>query len=124
MDEFECILEHLKIIVEELESFNFSNIEEVLRMYPTLDVERAIGSTIAMTGSTKPDGSMPKHTKKYYKERKVIIKNNLCVRTFHEELQKDGFYSKYLGKVKLFGRPPPPIPPPPHNSNHLNQILE
>ena len=117
MDEFECILEHLKIIVEELESSNFSNIEEVLRKYPTLDVERAIGSTIAMTGSTKPDGSMPKHTKKYYKERKVIIKNNLCVRTFHEELQKDGFYSKYLGKVKLFGRPP-------HNSNHLNQILE
>ena len=65
MDEFECILEHLKIIVEELESSNFSNIEEVPGIYPTLDVERAIGSMIAMTGSTKPEGSMPKHTKKY-----------------------------------------------------------
>ena len=110
-DEFESILEHLKIIVEDLESSNFSNIEEVLRMYPTLDVERAIGSIIAMTGSMKPQGSMPKHTKKYYKERKLFIKNNLCIRTFHEELEKDGFYSKYLGKVKLFGSTPQQQPP-------------
>ena len=111
MDEFECILEHLKIIVEELESSNFSNIEEVLGMYPTLDVERAIGSIIAMTGSTKPVGSMPSHTKKYYKERKVFVKKNICLRTFHEELEKDGFYSKYLGKVKLFGSSPQQQPP-------------
>ena len=111
IDEFGCILEHLKVIVEELESSNFSNIEEVLGMYPTLDVERAIGSIIAMTGSTKPEGSMPKHTKKYYKERKIIIDKNLCIRTFHEELEKDGFYSKYLGKVKLFGSPPQQQPP-------------
>ena len=106
IDDFGCILEHLKVIVEELESSNFSNIEEVLRMYPTLEVEPAIGSIIAMTGSTKPEGSMPKHTKKYYKERKIIIDKNLCIRTFHEEIEKDGFYSKYLGKVKLFGSSP------------------
>ena len=102
IDKFESILEHLKVIVEELECSNFSNIDEVLRMYPTLDVERAIGSIIAMTGSMKPEGSMPRHTKIYYKERKIVIKNNLCIRTFHEELEKDGFYSKYLTKVKLF----------------------
>ena len=90
----------MKVIVEELESSNFSNIEEVLGMYPTLDVECAIGSILAMIGSMKPVGSMPRHTKKYYKERKIVIKNNLC--TFHKELEKDGFYSKYLSKVKLF----------------------
>ena len=100
IDEFQSILEHLKVIVEELESSNFSNIEEVLGMYPTLDVERAIGSILAMIGSMKPVGSMTRHTKKYYKERKIVIKNNLC--TFHKELEKDGFYSKYLSKVKLF----------------------
>ena len=106
IDEFESILEHLKVIVEELESSNISNTEEVLGMYPTLDVEHAIGSIIAMTGSMKPEGSMPKHTKKHYKESKLFIKNNLWIRTFHEELEKDGFCSKYLGKVKLFGSPP------------------
>ena len=63
IDKFESILEHLKVIVEKLESSNFSNIEEVLRMYPTLDVERGIGSIIAMTGSMKPEGSMPRHQK-------------------------------------------------------------
>ena len=103
IDEFESILEHLKVIVEELESSNFSNIEEVLGIYPTLDVERAIASIIAMTGSMKPEGSMPKHTKKYCKV--------LCIRTFHEELEKDGFYSKYKVKVKLFGSPPQQQPP-------------
>ena len=80
-------------------------------MYPTLDVERATGSITAMKGSMKPEGSMPKHTKKYYKDRKLFIKNNLCIRTFHEELEKDGFSSKYLGKVKLFGSPPRQQPP-------------
>ena len=111
IDDFESILEHLKIIVEELESSNFSNIEEVLGIYPILGVERAIGSILAMTGSIKPEGSMPKHIKKYYKERKLFIKNNLCIRTFHEELEKDCFYSKCLGKVKLFGSPPQQQPP-------------
>ena len=106
IDEFESILEYLKVIVEELEFSNFSNNEEVLGIYPTLDVERVIGSITAMTGSMKPEGSMPKHIKKYCKERKLFIKNNLCIRTFHKELEKDGFYSKYMAKVKLFGSPP------------------
>ena len=35
IDDFESILEHLKIIVEELESSNVSNIDEVLGIYST-----------------------------------------------------------------------------------------
>ena len=71
-----------------------------------VDVERVVGSMIAMTGSTIPSGNRPSHSKKIYKKRKQVLKQNLCIRTFHEELEKEGFYSKYLGKVKLFGRPP------------------
>ena len=111
IDDFESILEHLKEIVAELESSNFTNIEEVLGLFPTVDVERAIGSIIAMTGSTIPAANRPNHTKKFYKERKLVLKNNLCIRTFHEELEKEGFYPKYLGRVKLFGRPPQEQPP-------------
>ena len=111
IDDFESILEHLKEIVAKLESSNFTNIEEVLGLFPTVDVERAIGSIIAMTGSTIPAANRPNHTKKFYKERKIVLKNNLCIRTFHEELEKEGFYPKYLGKVKLFGRPPLEQPP-------------
>ena len=80
-------------------------------MYPTLDVERTVGTIIAMTGSTKPVGSMPSHTKKYYKERKQVMQQNLCLRTFYEELEKEGFHSKHLSKVKLFGSPPRQQPP-------------
>ena len=47
-------------------------------MYPNLDVEGAVGTIIVMTGSTKPMGSMPSHTKKYYKEKKQVMQENLC----------------------------------------------
>lgn len=65
MDEFNSTVDHLKVTVGEFESSNFSNIEEVLRIYPTLDVQRALGIIIATTGSTKPEESMPSHTKKF-----------------------------------------------------------
>ena len=103
---FESILEHLKEIVAELESSQFNNIEEVLGIFPTVDVKRAIGSMIAMTGSTIPEENRPNHTKKIYKERNKVIRQNLCIRTFHEELETEGFYPNYLGRVTLFGRPP------------------
>ena len=105
IDDFESILEHLKEIVAELESSNFTNTEEVLGLFPTVGVEHAVGSMIAMTGSTIPAENRLRHTKKYYKERKQVLKQNLCIRTFHEELEKEGFYPKYLGHVKMFGRP-------------------
>ena len=54
---------------------------------------------------------MPSHTKKYYKEKKQVMQENLSWRTFHEELEKERFYSKYLGKVKLFESPPQQQPP-------------
>ena len=60
----------------ELESSNFTNIEEVLGLLPTVDVERAIGSIIAMTGSTIPAANRPNHTKKFYKERKLVLKKS------------------------------------------------
>ena len=106
LDDFESILEHLKEIVAELESSQFNNIEEVLGLFPTVDVQRAVGSIIAMTGSTIPEENRPSHTKKYYKERKKVIRQNLCIRTFHEELEKEGFYPRYLGRVTLFGKAP------------------
>lgn len=95
----------------ELESSQLNNIEEVLGISPTVDVKRAVGSMIALTGSTKPAENRPSHTKKFYKERKKVIKQNLCARTFHEELEKEGFYSKYLGRLKLFGSAPLQQPP-------------
>ena len=106
LDDFESILEHLKEIVVELESSQFNNIEEVLGIFPTVDVKCAIGSMIAMTGSIIPEENRPSHTKKCYKERNKVIRQNLCIRTFHEELEKEGFHPKYLGRVTLFGRPP------------------
>ena len=64
------------------------SIEEVLGIYPTTDIEQAIGTIIAMTSSMKPVGSMLSQTKKFYKERKKVLKQNICLRGFHEELKK------------------------------------
>ena len=87
-----------------MESSDFTNIEEVLGMFLTVDVEHAVGKIIPMTGSSKPAGSIPSHTKKYYKKRQQVMKQNLSITTFHEE--------SYLAKVKLlFGRPPLQQPP-------------
>ena len=67
-------MEHLKVIIEELESWNFSNIKEVLGMYPTLHDQGAIGFLVAMTDSIKPVGFMTSHTKKIYKESNKVLK--------------------------------------------------
>ena len=100
--EFDSIVEHLEVVVEELESSNFSNIEEILEIYPTIDVECAICITVALVGSTKPVRSMQSSTKKYYKERKMAIHQNICLRDFHEELKKESFYLLFLSKLTLF----------------------
>ena len=49
-EEFESCLAHLRDIVEELESSNFTNIREILRMNPTMEVERAVGTMVALAG--------------------------------------------------------------------------
>ena len=81
--EFHSIVEHQKVIVEELKYSNFSYIEEVLGMYPTLNTEHIVGTIVTMTGSTKLVGSIPGHTKKFYKERKKVFKQNICLIRFH-----------------------------------------
>ena len=43
-DEFNHCVAHLREIVEELESSNFTNIREVLGIYSTLEAERAVGT--------------------------------------------------------------------------------
>ena len=91
--EYQCITEHLKVVLEELESSNFSYIQEVLGIYPTMDVECVIGTMIAMTGSTKPEGSIPSNIRKYYKERKKVINQTICLNSFHKELKKEDFYT-------------------------------
>ena len=48
--EFDSIVEHLEVVVEELESSNFSNIEEVLEIYSTIDVECAVCITVTLAG--------------------------------------------------------------------------
>ena len=54
--EFESCREHLRVIIDELESSNFENIREVLGMEPSMHVVRAIGTMIAVAGSTRGDG--------------------------------------------------------------------
>lgn len=45
--EFESCVQHLRVVVGELESSNFQNILEILRMEPSLHVEWAVGTMIA-----------------------------------------------------------------------------
>ena len=69
-EEFESCLAYLRDIVEELESSNFTNIREILRMNPTMEVERAVGTMVALAGSTKLEWEMPSNCRKFYRERK------------------------------------------------------
>ena len=103
--EFDSCMEHLRVIVEELESSN------ILGMEPSVDVERAIGTMIAMAGSTRSEGDIPSNCWKFYKQRKQIINNNVCLKDFHEEIKREDFYSKFLSKVLLFGSPSEQQPP-------------
>ena len=100
--EFESCREHLRVIIDELESSNFENIREVLGMEPTIHVVDAIGTMIAMAGSTRGVDAMPSNCRKFYKERRNVIKNNVCPKDLHEEMKKENFYPKFLSKVSLF----------------------
>ena len=97
--------------MEELESSNFTNIRKVLGMSPNLEVERAVGTMVALAGSTKPDGDMPSNCRKFYRELKKIQEKNITPRKLHEELKEEGFYARFLSKVKLFGKNNPEQPP-------------
>ena len=110
-EEYESCIAHTKDIVEELESSNFTNIQEVLGMSPNLEVERAVGTMVALAGSTKPDGDMPSNCRKFYRELKKIQEKNITPRKLHEELKEEGFYARFLSKVKLFGKNNPEQPP-------------
>ena len=110
-EEYESCIAHIKDIVEELESSNFTNIREVLGMSPNLEVERAVGTMVALAGSTKPDGDMPSNCRKFYWELKKIQEKNITPRKLHEELKEEGFYARFLSKLKLFGKNNPEQPP-------------
>ena len=110
-EEFESCLAHLRDIVEELESSNFTNIREILRMNPTMEVERAVGTMVALAGSTKLEWEMPSNCRKFYRERKKMKEKDISPRKLHEELKEDGFYPRFLGKLKLFGENNPEQPP-------------
>ena len=46
-------------------------------MYPTLDVERAVGAIIVMIVSIKPERSMRSNSKQIYKEMKKVIETSM-----------------------------------------------
>ena len=99
---FDSCVEHLRVIVEELESSKFQNIREILRLEPSVHVERAVGTMIAMSCSTRPEEAIPSNCRKFYKERKQVIQRNVCLKALHEELKKDEFYAKFVSKASLF----------------------
>ena len=71
-------------------------------MDPFVHVEHAVGTMIAMTGSTRPEEAIPSNCRKFYKERKQLIQRNVCLKDLHEELKKDGFYAKFVSRASLF----------------------
>ena len=110
-EEFESCIAHLRDIVEELESSNFTNIREILGMNPTMDVERAVGTIVALAGSTKREEDMPSNCQKFYRQRKRMKEKIISPRKLHEELKEDGFYPRFLSNLKLFGENNPEQPP-------------
>ena len=110
-EEFESCVAHIRDIVEELESSNFTNIRKILGMTPTMEVEHVVGTMVALAGSTKQEGDMPSNCRKFYRERKRMKEKNISPRKLHEELKEDGFYPRFLSKLKLFGENNPEQPP-------------
>ena len=90
-EEYNSCIAHIKEIVEGLESSNFTNIQEILRMSPNLEVEHAVGTMVALAGSTKPEGDMPSNGREFYRERERIKDKNVS-RSLHQELKEEGFY--------------------------------
>ena len=91
-EEYKSCIAHIKEIVEGLESSNFTNIQEILRMSPNLEVEHAVGTMVALAGSTKPEGDMPSNGREFYRERERIKDKNVSRRSLHQELKEEGFY--------------------------------
>ena len=110
-EEFESCIAHIRHIVEELESSNFTNIRKTLGMNPTMEVERAVGTMVALAGSIKQEWEMRSNCWKFYRERKKMKEKDISPRKLHEELKEDGFYPRFLGKLKLFGENNPEQPP-------------
>ena len=102
---------HLREIIEELEEGEFKNIPEVLGIPATEHVERALGTMIALAGSTRKMASLPSTSRKFYREREQFVLQKRSVKAFHVELKEDGFYARFLGKVRqLRNRSEQPLP--------------
>ena len=80
-------------------------------MEPSMQIERAIGTMIAMAGSARGKGAMPSNSWKFYKGRRNVIKNNVCPKDLHEKMKREGFYPTFLSKVSLFRSPSEQQPP-------------
>ena len=61
-------------------------------MSPNLEVEHAVGTMVALAGSTKPEGDMPSNGQEFYRERERIKDKNVSRRSLHQELKEEGFY--------------------------------
>ena len=91
--------------MEELEFSNFTNVWEVLGMSPSLEVERAVGTMVALPGSTKPEGDMPSNCRKFYRKLKKIeleassfIITNICALNIPRKCKK--FFQKRETYIK------------------------
>ena len=71
-------------------------------MEPSMHVERTIGTMIAMTGSTRSEETIPITCRKFYKERRQVIRDNVCLKDLHEKIKRGGFCTTFLSKVSLF----------------------
>ena len=102
---------HLTEIVKELEEGEFENIPEVLGIPANEHVQRAVGTIIAMVGSAREEASIPSTSRKFYREREQFLLPKKSVKAFHDELKKDGFYPRFLGRVRQLrnrSEQPPP----------------
>ena len=110
-EELDSCIFHLTEIVKELEEGEFGNIPEVLGIPATEQVQRAVGTMIAMVGSTREEASIPSSSRKFYREREQFLLQKKSVKAFHEELKKDDFYPRFLGRVRQLrnrSEQPPP----------------
>ena len=93
-EELDSCVAHLTGIVKELEEGEFRNISEVLGIPATEHIQCAVGTMIAMVGSTREEASIPSSSWKFYREREQFVLQKRSVKAFHEELKKDGFYTQ------------------------------
>ena len=99
-EELDSCVAHLREIIEELEEGEFKNIPQVLGIPATEHVEHAVGTMIPLAGSARKRASIPSTSRKFYREREQFVVHKKTVKAFHEELKEDGFYARFLGKVR------------------------